>query len=318
MKKIISMVLILVMSLGLVACSESGSDKPKGIVASEYVGEWIIMGGKYDAAGRTIGAFPVCLALADDGTATYQDATGTWEYVESENLIYVNGTEIGLPLKPVEVDGYVGLEYVPPMDDAKTFFNGAHYGMYTFFKEEPSRYASDSELVVGDWYTYQGETVSLLPDGTIRHNADIELSNWSLTCIGPYSIVDVGKEFPSLFYANDDSLVELEVYGVNALYSSKHSTLITVDNWRDYFSENITDSFEIISKEKKDEWGEPYTEFYITFKDVDKYTQGTHILIEVDNAANPISFGLEPERILHNDYEVSKIIRMKGLLVENP
>ena len=280
------------------------------------------MGGEYDASGRKSRVFPVCLTLADDGAATYRDTAGTWEYVESENLIYINGTEIGFPLKPIEVDGYVGLEYAPG-EDVTTYFNGAEYYMYTFFKEEASRYASDSELIVGDWYTYDGGTVSFMPDGTIQHNTDIELSNWSITCIGPYSIVDIGKNFPIIFYANSDSLVELlcknaEYFDEFTIYSSKRATLITVDNWRDYFSESLSDSFEIIIKEKKDEWGEPYTEFYITFKNIDKYAYGTRLLIDVGNAFNSISLGLEPTPLPVDDYEDSKIIRMKGLLVENP
>ena len=278
------------------------------------------MGVEYGADGKLNKAFPVCLTLADDGTAEYMDATGTWKYVESENFIYVNDLEIGCPLKPVEVDGYVGLEYVPVTgDDPETFF-GPDYYIYTFFKEEPDCYTSDIELIVGDWYTYNGSTVSFMPDGTIQHNTDIELSNWSITCIGPYSIVDIGHDFPGLFDTKAGSLVSLD-FRAPTFYSGKHSTLITVDNWREYFSENCTDSFEIITKEFTDEWGEPDTESYVTFKDVDKYTDGTHLLVEVDGPFGIEQFhlGLEPEAALGlGDYENCKILRMKGLLVENP
>ena len=327
MKKIIAIALILVMCLGLVACDADGNNKDNGNkqdvgaidggTGFDYTGKWLIIEGEYGADGRIVKVFINALVLAEDGTATYNNTTGTWKYVKSENLVYINGTEIDFPLKTVEVGGYAGLEYVPPMDDAKTFFNGADYYMYTFFKEESDRYASDRELIIGDWYTYDGGTVSFMADGTIQHNTDIELSGWSLTCIGPYSIVDIGHDFPGLFYTKVGSPISLDFYR-NSFYSGKHATLITVDNWREYFSENLTDSFEIISKEKKDEWGEPHTEFYITFKDVEKYAYGTNILIEVDNAINPLSFDLEPQRLLFDDYENSKIVRMKGLLVEKP
>lgn len=68
MKKIIALTLALVLCFGLCACGDGGNDKPKGIVASEYVGEWIIMGGEYGADGKLNKAFPVCLTLADDGS----------------------------------------------------------------------------------------------------------------------------------------------------------------------------------------------------------------------------------------------------------
>lgn len=68
MKKIIALTLALVLCFGLCACGDGGNDKPKGIVAPEYVGEWIIMGGEYGADGKLNKAFPVCLTLADDGS----------------------------------------------------------------------------------------------------------------------------------------------------------------------------------------------------------------------------------------------------------
>ena len=110
MKKIISLVLILITCFSLVACGT----EPEiiGIIDDAYVGEWITYAGTYGSDGSIISAEKVTLTLGEDGSAIYGGAKGTWAYNTVENQVWVDLPENNMILNVNQIDEHTVLENV--------------------------------------------------------------------------------------------------------------------------------------------------------------------------------------------------------------
>lgn len=113
MKKIISLLLILVMCLGLCACgssiveSDGATNKQDDTattdtVAQEYVGEWkasVLKSHMGDVKTYEVAV----IMLNTDGTATYKGKAATWEY--KKNTIQLAVTGAGVAVFEIAEDG---------------------------------------------------------------------------------------------------------------------------------------------------------------------------------------------------------------------
>lgn len=329
-KRIVALLLVTVMLLSFAACGNTNAqpDATTNIQnetttdtdTQDFMGEWKILRYRYDTNGRKQYAYVATLELSEDGRASFEDAAGTWKYMESKNVINVRIPGNSMRLKKVEVEGFVGLEMeaftdtepesqlpidvelpenvtlpenvelpeeTEPAEDTQE-----DYHERIFFREVSDRHTKACEFITGDWIYDDGCVVSFGADGAVVDCGLQQGIKWKVVCVGPYNVLYYGEYEQSLFTENAGCLESLTRYDghlhdnmpYTTLYPSARSTQITTENWRDHFGEQISDLAEITTKseEKTDSWGENYTEitYYVTFKNPQDFAKGTHLNIQ--------------------------------------
>ena len=296
------------------------TDVPAELVG-DFVGEWQIYIAQYDTVGRVNTANLCRMAIGSDASVTVDGSPARMYYNSQNQLVYIDLSAVdygAVPLQRVEVDGYPGLQFVNT--DGSAFIGQSDEDMaayFTVYSTNDDRTASVRNSIIGEWSNLNGETRTFSSDGYIYTDGS-SAEAWEVACLGPYNFIKIGGGVPSLFEDN--------VYYLDGYYnlSSPKVTQITPDNWRNYFSENLADNFDVITKTLTDEWGDPYTEEVLKLKTSKNYVEKSYLVIEYESFyeggspyINTINVSVTGETDIPFKYgDKCRITRMRGLLIE--
>lgn len=296
------------------------TDVPAELIG-DFVGEWQIYIAQYDAVGRVNTANLCRMVIGSDASVTVNGTPARMYYNPQDQLVYADLSAVdygAIPLQRVEVDGYAGLQFVNTDGSALSGQSDEDMAAYfTFYSINDDRTASVRDSLIGEWLNLNGETRTFSSDGYV-YTEGSPAEAWEVVCLGPYNFIKIAGGVPTLFDADG--------YYFNGYYntSSPKVTQITTDNWRNYFSENLADNFEEVTKTLTDEWGDSYTEEVLKLKNSDKYTEESYLRVEYEiiyedgyTYTRTTDISVTGETNMPYNYgDNCRITRMRGLLIE--